>query len=354
MLKAMVVDDDRNTCQGLARLIPWRELGYEMTGFALNGEEGYKMAVEREPDVIISDIVMPIFDGTAFCQKIMDTMSGVSFIFISAHEDFASAQIGMRKSVYAYITKPMTRDKLEYMKTCLREIRDRKEMREFFNEILFSEGFEQRLFDMLDGKAGGEIDAILRRIADAALSNTDESGRVQEVCLKMLHFLNKYLKAQPPFKNYALYTAQTEAVGRMKLRRDMIDSTRAAFEEALSQLRSSAESIDFSASESIREYIDRHYGDPQLNCAQLAAQYHYSANYISRLFTAAFHMSPGAYLIKTRIEAACRLLTQTDLSITEIGERTGFLNSNYFAKAFRRETGLSPSRYRLVYTPRGQ
>ena len=73
MLKAIIVDDDRNVCQGLSKLIPWQKLGYELVGTASNGEDGYLLALEKEPDVIISDIVMPVVDGTDFLQQ-----SGIS------------------------------------------------------------------------------------------------------------------------------------------------------------------------------------------------------------------------------------------------------------------------------------
>ena len=88
MLKAIIVDDDRNVCQGLSKLIPWQKLGYELVGTASNGEDGHLLALEKEPDVIISDIVMPVVDGTDFLQRIMDTMSNATFIFISAYENY--------------------------------------------------------------------------------------------------------------------------------------------------------------------------------------------------------------------------------------------------------------------------
>jgi AraC-like DNA-binding protein len=52
------------------------------------------------------------------------------------------------------------------------------------------------------------------------------------------------------------------------------------------------------------------------------------------------------YHIRLKIRRACRLLKQTDLNITEIAFRSGFEDSNYFARQFRKIMGVSPSLYR--------
>ena len=52
------------------------------------------------------------------------------------------------------------------------------------------------------------------------------------------------------------------------------------------------------------------------------------------------------YLLNLRMDLAKILLTKTELPISEIGARVGFPDPNYFAKIFRRETGVTPSRFR--------
>ena len=57
-------------------------------------------------------------------------------------------------------------------------------------------------------------------------------------------------------------------------------------------------------------------------------------------------MTPIDYLIKIRIEYAARLLRSSSLSVMEIAEKTGFVDSNYFTKQFRKIMGNSPRTYR--------
>ncbi|MCK4563561.1 MAG: helix-turn-helix domain-containing protein [Verrucomicrobia bacterium] len=56
--------------------------------------------------------------------------------------------------------------------------------------------------------------------------------------------------------------------------------------------------------------------------------------------------SPARYIRRIRIEAACQLLSTTQLDITQIAELAGFSGSNYFAQVFRRDIGMTPKQYR--------
>ncbi len=59
------------------------------------------------------------------------------------------------------------------------------------------------------------------------------------------------------------------------------------------------------------------------------------------------HRSPHAEITRIRIDHACRLLRETNLSLAEITVRTGFSNPNYFSVAFKKRIGLTPRNYRM-------
>ena len=62
-------------------------------------------------------------------------------------------------------------------------------------------------------------------------------------------------------------------------------------------------------------------------------------------FTRETGISPAKYITRVRVEYAKLLLQDEDTSIIYVAEASGFANANYFAKVFRRETGMSPSEY---------
>ncbi|MDF7808489.1 helix-turn-helix domain-containing protein [Pontiellaceae bacterium B12219] len=77
-----------------------------------------------------------------------------------------------------------------------------------------------------------------------------------------------------------------------------------------------------------------------------AAIAHMSKNNLLKVFRKATNQSPIDYLMRLRIQRAMELLHQTEYSITEIAFKTGFNDSNYFTRQFRRVVGMPPSQFR--------
>jgi AraC family L-rhamnose operon transcriptional activator RhaR/AraC family L-rhamnose operon regulatory protein RhaS len=71
-----------------------------------------------------------------------------------------------------------------------------------------------------------------------------------------------------------------------------------------------------------------------------------SKNTFLRNFKRATGSTPIDYLIHIRVLKASSLLQETDMSISEIGYKVGFADSNYFSRVFRKVTGLTPREFR--------
>jgi AraC family transcriptional regulator len=85
---------------------------------------------------------------------------------------------------------------------------------------------------------------------------------------------------------------------------------------------------------------------------EIAQAAHLSPFHFSRLFKKLTGATPHAYLATLRAARAQILLTDADLSVTEISSRVGYESPSHFAKAFRRATGLSPSAFRRAVIKR--
>lgn len=68
--------------------------------------------------------------------------------------------------------------------------------------------------------------------------------------------------------------------------------------------------------------------------------------YLSRVFSQESDFSLFEYLTEVRINEAKKLLSDGRLLVSEVAQRTGYDNGNYFSKVFRRKVGCSPSKYR--------
>lgn len=94
-----------------------------------------------------------------------------------------------------------------------------------------------------------------------------------------------------------------------------------------------------------KAYIEEHFHEP-VTLERIAAIVHWDKYYLSHQFSASFSVSPINYLLQLRIAHSKRLLCDTDYSITQIAESSGFSSQNYFTQAFKKLVGVSPRAYR--------
>ena len=84
----------------------------------------------------------------------------------------------------------------------------------------------------------------------------------------------------------------------------------------------------------------------KLNLAGIARAGHVSESSCCRLFQKYLNRSPIAFLNECRLDAACTLLRDTEMSITEVAGQVGFSGASYFTEQFRKQYGYTPSVYR--------
>lgn len=97
--------------------------------------------------------------------------------------------------------------------------------------------------------------------------------------------------------------------------------------------------------EEVKEYISRHC-DEVINRVEIAEKYYIHPDYLSHIFKNKTGISLSDYTIQVRIKKAQRLLTQTNLPVYKVANSCGYSNTAFFAKHFRRITGMSPKEYR--------
>lgn len=103
--------------------------------------------------------------------------------------------------------------------------------------------------------------------------------------------------------------------------------------------------VDNRLIQEIATYIYENY-DKKITLDDMAVKFHISRSYLSKKFKQTTGFGFKEYLINVRIKNACRLLLETNHSITDIAFECGFNDSNYFGDAFRRIKGVSPNKYR--------
>jgi two-component system alkaline phosphatase synthesis response regulator PhoP len=122
--KILIVDDESDILEFLS--YNFRKKGYEVL-IAENGRTGFEIARREKPDVIISDLLMPVMDGIEFCQKVRKDfmISETPFIMLSAVNDDYKVLYAMSSGADEYATKPI---RFKYLLELVRQTITEKEL----------------------------------------------------------------------------------------------------------------------------------------------------------------------------------------------------------------------------------
>lgn len=112
MYRVLIVEDEDLVRRGLSLLTHWNEYDMKLIGEAKNGSEGLDMAIKLRPDIILTDIRMPVMSGIEMIDAIQKTYCP-AFIILSAYSDFEYAQKALKMKVTDYLVKPFSDYDLE-------------------------------------------------------------------------------------------------------------------------------------------------------------------------------------------------------------------------------------------------
>ncbi|MCB0651202.1 MAG: DNA-binding response regulator [Saprospiraceae bacterium] len=229
--------------------------GYRLA-VAKNGQEGYDIATEIIPDLIISDVMMPVMDGFEFCRKVKsdERTDHIPVIMLTARADMDSKIEGLELGANAYLPKPYEKQELLLTIRNLFELRDN--MRRRHQNI-------------------------------AGLVDASEPKNMKEAAI------------EDPF------------VAR------------------------------------VREMIEEHITDFNLNVDQLAKELYLSPSQFRRKLDALTGFSPNSFIRFLRLKKAKTLLQDPELSITAVAFDSGFSDPSYFTRVFKQEFGKTPVDWRM-------
>ncbi|MDY3918566.1 MAG: response regulator [Candidatus Limivivens sp.] len=112
MLRLMIVDDEQIIREALSEMVDYESLGYSLIAAAKNGMEAYDIICDEYPDVVITDIRMPVLDGLALIERAMKVDANITFILLSGYSEFEYAKQAMRFGVRYYLLKPTDKKEL--------------------------------------------------------------------------------------------------------------------------------------------------------------------------------------------------------------------------------------------------
>lgn len=142
MFKVLIVDDNFADAEGLKNYIDWDNIGCTVVGSAINGMDGYEKSLALKPEIIITDISMPVIDGMEMTSMIQEKLPNILFIFISCFPSFDYTYNAIKNNIFDYVLKPIDIDEItSVLKKAVDSLNSRNETKELRQKL--SEQFEQ-------------------------------------------------------------------------------------------------------------------------------------------------------------------------------------------------------------------
>ncbi|MDR2940134.1 MAG: response regulator, partial [Clostridiales bacterium] len=108
----LVVDDEVWVCENLRGMLDWREHGFVFLEPALNGQDAIERIGKEKPDIVISDINMPLMSGTELIEKCAEKYPSTVFIALSGYSDYNFVRSSLVGGAVDYILKPIGKTQL--------------------------------------------------------------------------------------------------------------------------------------------------------------------------------------------------------------------------------------------------
>ena len=106
MIRVFLVDDEPLVLIGMQSMLDWPALGYELAGTARNGAEALEKIGELHPDIVVSDIRMPVLDGLQLAARSHEEYGALPvFIILTSYEEFDYVRRSLGLGAVDYLVK---------------------------------------------------------------------------------------------------------------------------------------------------------------------------------------------------------------------------------------------------------
>lgn len=103
--KILLVDDEVIVRESMKQMFDWERYGYAIAGEAANGRDALEACAIMQPDIVITDIVMPIMNGLELIRGLKDRFPHIKVIVLTCHSEFSYARESFRLGAVDYLLK---------------------------------------------------------------------------------------------------------------------------------------------------------------------------------------------------------------------------------------------------------
>ena len=134
MLRVLIVEDEDIIRKGIAYTMDWTSMGCTIVGEAANGREGIEKILELQPDIVLTDIMMPFVDGIEMIRQTKEKVHYKSII-LTSYAEFSYAKQAIDLKVSDYLMKPVEEEDIRaVIQKLAPEIQREKEVEKLYEK----------------------------------------------------------------------------------------------------------------------------------------------------------------------------------------------------------------------------
>ncbi len=212
MYRVLLVEDEEIIRRGIKLSVPWEESGCCIVGEAANGEEGICRICELQPDIVITDINMPVMDGLTMIAK-TKLKYDYAAIILTGYSEFEYAREAIKNGVSSYVLKPLNMEEMkEALEQAVLEVKNIHYLR-FRNEK------EEELGKIsLIEKRKDNLELVVEQILDYISVNYKNKITLSDL-EQQLHYSERYINQQ--FRK-ELGTTVIEYLNRYRIQKALV------------------------------------------------------------------------------------------------------------------------------------
>jgi len=347
MIKILLVDDESWSIAGIRELIDYRSLGLESIGEARNGLQAIKIIEKDLPQIIITDIRMPMMDGIELVEYIHQKGLDIHVIIISGYSEFEYAKQAIDLGVFAYILKPVEKEELKKALKNLVKIINKETLKKR-KEFEYSNSRIKHLIYYIENlykkEVMNEIDYLFLEInKNKETTALDIHNTIISIIFALNNLLQRYNSSIDDLLgekvSARLTTLNFIIPENLKPRLIHIVTS------IMKYIEINKKSYTGKIIEEVENYIRNNYCE-DISLQSLSDRYSINTAYLSRMFKSEVGMNFNEFLNQIRMETAIELLKNRDLKMKDIARLTGYSSSNYFFKKFKSYYRFTPSQFR--------
>lgn len=345
MYSVLIVDDEPMIKRSLTKMIQDDHNRFTIVGEAEDGKEALAKLEKVKPDILITDVCMPVMDGLTLIKEVREKYKFIEPIIISGHDEFAYAQKAVQFGVHDYLLKPLRPDML--YQTLDRVFVKLEERNQHFVK-------HAEWTSLCRDAANTIVEHMLLFNEDRLLAELTD---YYELMLELENDLAPY-----PLKNMAqdllsaCHSLLMEKHGHNLVDLKAMNKTVLSPEHVYSCMKSSLLAmtnelrnkknlkVNLKINQAI-QLINQRFTE-LLSLDDIAQAVSLTPSYFSSVFGESVGMSFVQYVTQLRMTKAQELLKDSSLKTYEVAESVGYANYPHFSRAFKKHTGLSPDQFR--------